>query len=378
MRFYRVSQKCQNMSYEIKNLKKVKLANGRVGISFFYDNKRYRFFNGKAIDTDFQPNTCKSHLKEQQLEMMLEAFSEKLAKGWRPTKVVKPKVIQPIDINLLKAITISFEQKMKMEYSNRYKKDLTYAYNKINEYLIHKKYTRLMLSEFDAEIIKELLNYISASKRVQLNYKNNYSSLLTEYFEKYKFTNPFRQIKLVKQEEVLHKPIKDIKLVFEELRTFNKNLHLCCLLAYGCLLRPHREIRNLKWSDFNEDCTFISLSGYKNKGKKNRIVPIPKFVQQYIVKSNDEYNIFTNSLEVYNEYYFKTLWGRFKKESKLVKKDNTLYSFRHTGAINVYEKTESLSKLQQVMGHSNLNTSLTYLRGLGVKQLTIEDMPELI
>jgi hypothetical protein len=36
-----------------------------------------------------------------------------------------------------------------------------------------------------------------------------------------------------------------------------------------------------------------------------------------------------------------------------------------------------LSKLQQVMGHSNLNTSLTYLRGLGVKQLTIEDMPEL-
>ena len=61
-----------------------------------------------------------------------------------------------------------------------------------------------------------------------------------------------------------------------------------------------------------------------------------------------------------------------------MKKDNTLYSFRHTGAINVYEKTESLSKLQQVMGHSNLNTSLTYLRGLGVKQLTIEDMPELL
>jgi hypothetical protein len=110
------------MSYEIKNLKKVELANGRVGISFFYDNKRYRFFNGKAIDADFQPNTCKSNLKDKQLEMMLQAFAEKLAKGWRPTKVMKPKVIQPIDINLLKAITLSFEQKMKMEYKKGGKK----------------------------------------------------------------------------------------------------------------------------------------------------------------------------------------------------------------------------------------------------------------
>ena len=80
---------------------------------------------------------------------------------------------------------------------------------------------------------------------------------------------------------------------------------------------------------------------------------------------------------MYNEDYFKTLWGRFKTESTLLKAGNTLYSFRHTGAINVYERTGSLSKLQQVLGHSNLNVSLTYLRGLGVKQLTVEDMPEL-
>jgi len=226
-------------------------------------------------------------------------------------------------------------------------------------------------------IIKDLLNHISSSKRVQLNYKQNYSSLLTEYIEKYKLANPFRLIKLVKQEEVLHKPIKDIKLVFEELRVTNRNLHLCCLLAYGCLLRPHREIRNLTWGNFNEDCSFISLSGAQNKGKKNRIVPVPKFVQQYLEKGNEEHNIFTNSLQVYNEDYFKTLWGRFKKESLLIKVDNTLYSFRHTGAINVYEKTGSLSKLRQVMGHSNLSVSLTYLRGLGIKELTVEDMPEL-
>jgi len=40
-------------------------------------------------------------------------------------------------------------------------------------------------------------------------------------------------------------------------------------------------------------------------------------------------------------------------------------------------ETGSLLKLQHVMGHSTLQVSLTYLRGLEVKQLDVEDLPEL-
>ena len=60
-----------------------------------------------------------------------------------------------------------------------------------------------------------------------------------------------------------------------------------------------------------------------------------------------------------------------------VNKDQTLYSFRHTGAIRVYEKSGSLTTLQRVMGHSDMKVSLTYLRGLEVKQLDVEDLPSL-
>ena len=42
-----------------------------------------------------------------------------------------------------------------------------------------------------------------------------------------------------KQVEVLHKPIDNLPEVLEELQAFNYNLYLCCLLTYGCLLRPH-------------------------------------------------------------------------------------------------------------------------------------------
>lgn len=52
-----MSQKCQTMGYEFKNLKKVKLANGRVKISFFnvqelleYNrSKKYRNFKLSLI-----------------------------------------------------------------------------------------------------------------------------------------------------------------------------------------------------------------------------------------------------------------------------------------------------------------------------------------
>ena len=59
----------------------------------------------------------------------------------------------------------------------------------------------------------------------------------------------------------------------------------------------------------------------------------------------------------------------------LPEQDQTIYSFRHSGAIETYKRTGSLSILQKAMGHSSLAVSLTYLRGLEVSELEEEDMP---
>jgi len=55
--------------------------------------------------------------------------------------------------------------------------------------------------------------------------------------------------------------------------------------------------------------------------------------------------------------------------------DQTLYSFRHTGAIDIYKLTGSIEKLKTAMGHSNIIVSLTYLIGLDVAELQEADMP---
>ena len=41
------------------------------------------------------------------------------------------------------------------------------------------------------------------------------------------------------------------------------------------------------------------------------------------------------------------------------------------------KRTGSLAKLQRAMGHSSLQVSLTYLRGLEITELTERDMPSL-
>ena len=146
-------------------------------------------------------------------------------------------------------------------------------------------------------------------------------------------------------------------------------------MTYGCLLRPHREIRGLTWGDFSEDLSYINLSGLRNKSGKNRIVPVPSYIKDLLIKGEPNTNVFTGNKKPLNEDYFKTLWSRFKAQTTSVEVGQTLYSFRHSGAIEIFKRTGSLTKLQKAMGHSSLNVSLTYLRGLEVAELMEEDMP---
>lgn len=187
--------------------------------------------------------------------------------------------------------------------------------------------------------------------------------------------NPLEGIKRKKEKAKLNRAIDKPRELLEEIKAFNNNLYLCCLLTYGCLLRPHREVRELKWKDFDRNLTFIGLSGERNKSGRNRIVPIPIYVKEALVRGNDEWNIFSGTKDPFDPDYFKCLWSRFKKRSMLLTENQTLYSFRHTGAISIYKKTGSLEKLKSAMGHSNILVSMTYLRGLDIPELKEEDMP---
>jgi integrase len=147
---------------------------------------------------------------------------------------------------------------------------------------------------------------------------------------------------------------------------------LCCLITYGCFLRPHIEVRKLTAGHFKKDNSEIHLSGSENKGRKVRVVYVPDYVTKELenllpsLKSTD--NIFSKDLQPYNEAYFNTAWTRaWRKmhELGIVEKNQTIYSFRHTAAVDVYRRSKDVNLLKSLLGHSSIMVTLKYLRGLG-------------
>ena len=343
-------------------------------ISFWYNNKRYRFSNGDPIDLNLSPNISPLKDRQKNADVLCSAFTLAIRNGWRPS-VLKEEVITICSISKR-----ALKRKLSLDYSNSYKKDLIYTERLWSEFLQSKRLANKPLKELKADMVRDFIYEYAPSPASMANLKRNISALLKDELESNGVVLNFSRIKLPKAPQQLHKPLQNVGALLSDIKEFSSNLHLCCLMTYTMLLRPHREVRCLSFRDFNNDFSQVSLSGSKVKSKRNRVLPVPEVVRVEVLKrftGNRKDNVFTLTEEPYNRDYFKTLWSRYKRKSHLLEREQTLYSFRHTGAIKVFEKTGSLLKLQQVMGHSDMKVSLTYLRGLEVKQLDVEDLPEL-
>jgi integrase len=334
-----------------------KHSDGRYFIDFNLNTVRYRMFSGKRIGSSLSPNTYPAKMRKAKATILADdVYRYLVANDYSFSKKLSD--VEVFD-NLIRA-------KLKEPLSESYKTTLKHLSSVLRKELVRK-----------GKLSLQFLNSIP------LRYDNNTSynttrrhlNVLINYLFDNGFDIPKPSLKTRKQEEVLHKPISDVKALLEQVYAFDKNLYMCCLLTYCCLLRPHQEIRLLKWGDFSDDLSMIHLSGSKVKSKRNRIVPVPVFVREQFIKGVLSDNIFTQREQPYNKDYFKTLFRRFKGVSKGVDGNVTIYSFRHSGAIDIFKRTGSLTKLQKAMGHSSLNVSLTYLRGLEVAELKEEDMP---
>ncbi|MGC6523953.1 MAG: tyrosine-type recombinase/integrase [Flavobacteriaceae bacterium] len=354
------------MSY-LKYPKVTKTKDNKFYVSFFLNNKRYRLFNGRRILSKTNPNSYNLQEREKIANILAAEIYQFLNKGLKPLESAENKLYKAVkSIDDKSKIHMALLVKLKENHSKSYKKELKFAYNLLCKNLKNSKLDRRI-------VINTLAHYTDNSSYNSL--RKNLNVLIEKSIEFGIKENPIKQIKRKKVNATLNKPFNNINLILDEIKLFSDNLHLCCLMTYGCLLRPHREIRELKWSDFSDDLSYIHLSGHRNKSGKNRIVPVPIYIRELLVKGRPQHNIFTATTRPLNEDYFKTLWGRFKRVSKLLEEDQTLYSFRHTGAIEIFKRTGSITKLQKAMGHSSINVSLTYLRGLEIAELTEEDMP---
>lgn len=341
----------------------IKSIESKAFIEYYYNGHRQRVYSGIVLGQKLFPNRAKNLSdKLKLLDKLRYELQKALEKGWSPLEDT-PERIKELEPSLEEMIRGRLEEKLSASLSRTYKRDLQSMADKLLEFLEHKEKQRPM-SRLSASRVKEFLLQFATSN--------------TNYMTKRKTLNVLLPIttlstKSKRVAETLHAVYtkKELKAVLAFLKDNYTKLYLLAMLCYGCLLRPHEEARVLQRKHIRVGK--IVLSGSENKGKKVRVVHIPAYVQEVLTPyieacQTDRDYIFTGTSWLLNNYYFNTQWGRAKEKmlaSGLLQPKQTLYSFRHTAAVEVYRKTKDVYTVQKLLGHSSMTVTLKYLRGLG-------------
>ncbi|QMU27699.1 tyrosine-type recombinase/integrase [Adhaeribacter radiodurans] len=361
----------------------------RSYILFYYNGKRCRYYNGKALNISCFPNNAKTYSeRERLLKQLQREYSRALLKGWSPeTKEAEslPKPKQPSFIELLHRVTKEIDNS---SYSKTYKRDIRSVAEQFTQFLEKSKRENVLPNQVTSADVERFLQQFSSSGTYYQNKRRTFAALFSKLVNQgYCQSNPVFATTKRKAKAVLHQAYttEQLSLVLPYLKKHYHNLFLCALLMYGTLLRPHQEIRLLKRKHFDEYFSRFILAGDENKGGRIRSLPVPEFVKQELLNRKihellPEQYIFTGNSLPFNDSYFNTVWSRAKVrmlQLELIGPNQTLYSFRHAASVNVFERSQNLKLLQQLLDHSSMTTTLTYLRSIGVIQLENSVMPEL-
>ncbi len=242
-----------------------------------------------------------------------------------------------------------------LSFLNEINKDVKVANLKDLKLFVHMLYNK----EYKASTIS---NYISALKSF-------YKHLFNENIVKENITI---NLHYPKKEKRLYEIIfvGEVKSFFNAIDTVDK---LKCrnralfLLLYASGIRVS-ECTNLKIKDLDFNDNFIKVFG---KGKKERIVPVSKYVMEevllYIKTERESLNLKINSEFLFLNFKGEPITDRgirylVDKFCKLgsVNSNITPHKFRHTLATNLLNNGMDLRIIQEILGHETLATTEKY------------------
>ena len=268
----------------------------------------------------------------------------------------------------------ALEKKMASDLSEKHKNNLRRLYTHFMVFL-GPEGRAISLHELSTPQIESFLERYNSSATNYMNMRRNLSVLFNvaaKLIDENLLTIKRTELRKIKAKLNLAYEKEQLKPLLGFIKASHLNLYRCCLLTYGCFLRPHEEVRLLTKKHFKAGNTEIHLAGDENKGGKVRVVYVPDYVREELApvldSINREDNIFSLCKTPFNESYFSKQWSRQKRAlfgHGLIYPNQTLYSFRHSAAIDVFRRTKDVYLLQKVMGHTSVTVTLKYLRSLG-------------
>jgi integrase/recombinase XerD len=143
--------------------------------------------------------------------------------------------------------------------------------------------------------------------------------------------------------------------------TKNHNHRTILQIGYGAGLRVS-EVINLKWKDIDFKRNTIHIKGAK--GKKDRIVMLSPKVKKSLQKLEAEKNGLVFKTTRGKKYTTRTvqLIVRNAARKAQINKNVTPHTLRHSFATHLLEKGTDIRYIRDLLGHSDINTTLIYTK----------------
>ncbi len=216
------------------------------------------------------------------------------------------------------------------------------------------------------ELRKYLLEYLAEEKKLSDRSVNYYNSVIRFVYEVTldKLINK-KQLPMRKKKKGIYKV-----LTKEELSTFfdlvdNYKFKTIFMLAYGSGLRIG-EIVNLRDEDIDSKNMRIFIR--EGKGNKERYTILSnkslEMLREYWLKEREHKKrgkiFLSESGETITEYVIRTHFRKYRKKAGLNEKV-TMHTLRHNFATNLIEKGATIIQVKELMGHSNIRSTMEYI-----------------
>lgn len=351
---------------------------------------RYRRGKGEKMTPVFKRgdlNSYRGRAKVKRAEQLRKAFEMELGNGLNPFAKVKVDEIPDNEFGYIKAKSLpeALEIIFKMEEPGWSKKTIsTYkSSRKIFEtFLQSKDWHKRTVADFNKSMAKSYSDWLLP--KYDLTTHNNHIAMAGTFFgymveREILEINPFARIKKKRDGAGGHLPFNasQIKTIKDYCSKSYPTALLFTEFTLETLMRS-AELRKLRISDIDFDKGIIEIvnnkrSGRTTKDKQTRRIEISKPLLQKMKKhcagNPKEFLVFGKGFLPCGHNGWKT--DISKEYTEILRGLGfgpafTLYSLRHTGTASKAGEGVSIYKLMQILGHSSIDVTEVYLRGLGM------------
>ena len=238
---------------------------------------------------------------------------------------------------------------------------------------IMRYYGEKQLEEVTTEELREfLLKYLKDERKLSDSSINNYNSVIRFIYEVTldKLLNK-RQLPMRKKKKTVYKV-----LTKEELSAFfnvcdNFKFKTIFMLVYGSGLRIG-EVANLRVEDI--DSKNMRIFVREGKGNKERYTILPKqsleMLREYWRKYRQNKRrgriFLSESGKAITVGVIREHFRKYRRKAKINEKA-TLHTLRHNFATDLIERGATLIQVKELMGHSNIRSTMAYIHVANVK-----------